>query len=69
MSDATLLVDTSREYFLGERREMIAILISAGVAILIALFVLIRLRDGFAAGFAFTVIIVAVLLGEPRSRC
>ncbi len=63
MSDATLLVDTSREYFLGERREMVAILISAGVAILIALFVLIRLRDGFAAGVAFTVIIAAVLLG------
>lgn len=63
MSDATMLVDTSREYFLGERREMIAILISAGVAILIAFFVLIRLRDGFAAGFAFTVIIAAVLLG------
>lgn len=62
MSDAALLVDTSREYFLGERREMIAILTSAGLAILIALFVLIRLRDGFASGFAFTVIIAAVLL-------
>lgn len=62
MSDATTLVDASREYFLGERREMITILLSAGLAILFALFLLIRLRDGFAAGLAFTVIVAAGLL-------
>ena len=62
MTDATLLVDTSRDYFLGERSEMFAILIGAMLAVALALGTYLRLRDSFAIGFAVTVVVAALLL-------
>lgn len=55
--------DTVTEYFRGERGEMIAILTAATAVVVVAAAFWWRQRDGFATGFAVTVVLAALLLG------
>lgn len=53
-----------RDYFRGERQEMLAILIGTLILAVAASALYVVVRDGFAKGFAVTVLLAAVALSS-----
>lgn len=62
-----MLVVAMRDYFRGERHEMLAILVGALALPLLAIGLYVAMRDGFAKGFAGAVLVSALLLAAAAA--